>query len=570
MAGEILGCGKNRERTKRGKRGATIGENVRKLLFMALSAVLGLLMISCGIADSAENEEVSYHSLPELPDCIAAISVADFGSGGYVVVDEQNRKCGGAVGTQAWDLYDDLMYGGLQVAEDGTIAIQREEYGEVYIYHNGVESVIPAPVEYFFLGESGNVIIYGKSDLDASRWDVSSGESRSISDKMRAVRISGDGTIVSLFDEDHFYLSVKGNEPQKCPGGVFISGEYIYSVHGTWGSTCDTELYTFSGEWQKIMDWSTEDYSDLHIVAHNAEQGEILFGFMPQKTYYYYSCQDEENIPRHINSGNGRLMSLDKCAYYNAVMNWKWRNTGNALMYTVPEGYRSDLVLDNLYCLVRDDMAENDGFSIVRLDENMELTEVISDVNSNVFLSQDGRKLWCVSGTQLAYYDMSARKPKVQYCKEPCGMDTFDEENGLTIAKPFAAASDGSRVCFIGTDGTLWVCTPDTLERPKAVQITDAAEVYCSAENEFYVLCRKAVGEPGDLYKVKGDGGYIKEYSGVVDVCMTKSNLYILAESENASLASAGYHKLYVREGTVYRLLQTQVGGIVPLYSKYY
>lgn len=456
------------------------------------------------------------------------------------------------------------------MAEDGTIAIQREEYGEVYIYQNGVESIIPAPVEYFFLGESGNVIIYGKSDLDASRWDVSSGESRSISDKMRAVRISGDGTIVSLFDEDHLYLSINGNEPQKCPGGVFISGEYIYSAHSVWGSTCDTELYTFSGKWRKIMDWSTEGSSGLNIVAHNAEQGEILFEFMPQKAYYYYSCQNDENIPRHISSGNGRLISLDKFAYYYAVMDWKWRKTGNYLMYTAPEGYISGPVLDNLYCMIRDDVAENDGFSIVELDENMELTEIISDVNSNVFLSQDGRKLWCVSGTQLAYYDMSASKPKVRYCKEPCGMDTVDEENGITIAKQFAAASDGSRVCFIGTDGTLWMCTPDTLDSPKAAEVTDAAEVYCSAENEFYVLCRKAVGEPGDLYKVGKDGRCVREYSKVVDVCMTKSNLYILAESEKASLASAGYHELYVREGTEYRLLETQVGRIVTLYSKYY
>lgn len=571
MAGEILGSGKNRERTKRGKRGgATIGETVRKLLFVTLSAVLGLLVVSCGTADSTENEEAGHHSLPELPDCIAAISVADFGSGGYMVVDEQNRKCGGAVGTQAWDLYDDLMYGGLQVAEDGTIAIQREEYGEVYIYQNGVESVIPSPVEYFFLGESGNVIIYGKSDLDASRWDVSSGESRSISDKMRAVGIFDDGDIILLSDEDRGYLSVNGS-PQECPGGVFISGEYIYSVHSRWGSTCDTELYIFSGKWRKIMDWSTEDYSELYIVAHNAEQGEILFEFRPQKAYYYYSCQDGENIPRHIGSGNGRLMPLDKFANYDDVMAWKNTEyyTGYYFPYDIPGNYIGS-VLGNLYCMVRDDMAENDGFSIVELNENMELTEVIPDVNSNVFLSQDGRKLWCVSGTQLAYYDMSARKPKVQYCKKPCGMDMVDEKNGITIAKPFAAASDGSRVCFIGTDGTLWMCTPDTLESPKAVEITDAAEVYCSAENEFYVLCRKPVGEPGDLYKVKRDGGCIKEYSGVVDVCMTKSNLYILAESENASLASAGYHELYVREGTGYRLLETQVGGIVPLYSKYY
>ncbi|MDE7247705.1 MAG: hypothetical protein K2N43_07435 [Lachnospiraceae bacterium] len=527
-------------------------------------------MISCGAADSAENEGDGHHSLPALPDCIAVISVTDFGSGGYVVVDAQNRKCGREVGTRAWDLYDDLQYGRLQVAEDGTIAIQREENGEVYIYQNGVESIIPAPVEYFFLGESGNVIIYGKSDLDAARWDVSGGESRNISDKMRAVRISGDGAIVSLFDEDYWYLSVNGNEPQKCPGEVFISGQYIYGIYSIWGSTCDTELYTFSGEWRKIMDWSTEDFSYLDIVAHNAEQGEILFGYIPQEAYYYYSCRDGENVPTHISSGNESLMSLDKFAYYYAVMDWKWRKTGSYLMYTVPEGYISDSVPDNLYCMVRDDMAENDGFSIVRLDENMELTEVISDVNSNVFRSQDGRKLWCISGTQIACYDMSARKPEVQYCKEPCGMDTFDEESGLTIAKPFAATSDGSKVCFIGVDGTLWMCTPDTLERPKAVGITGAAEVYCSAEDEFFVLCRETEGRPGDLYKVKRDGECIKEYSGVVDVCITKSNLYILAENENASLASEGYHELYVREGTEYRLLQTQVDRIVPLYSKYY
>lgn len=316
-----------------------MGENVRKLLFVALSVMLGLLVISCGIADSAENEEVGHRALPELPDCIAAISVADGVSGSYVVIDAQNRKC----------------------------------------------------------------------------------------------------------------------------GGVFISGEYIYSVHSRWGSTCDTELYTFSGKWRKIMNWSTEDYSYLHMVAHNAEQGEILFGFMPQEEYYYYSCQDEGNVPQHISSGNGRLMSLDKFAYYYAVMDWKWRKTGNYLMYSAPKNDISGPVLDNLYCMVRDDMAGNDGFSIVELNENMEFTEVIADVNSNVFLSQDGRKLWCISGTQLAYYDMSARKPKVQYCEEPCGMDTVDEENGITIAKSFAAASDGSRVCFIGSDGTLWMCTPDTL-----------------------------------------------------------------------------------------------------------
>lgn len=551
-------------------------EKGKKVLFTALGFMAGLLLISCGTADSAENEEAGDYSMSELPDCIAVTSVADFGSGGYVVIDAQNRKCGGEVGTRARDLYDDLMYGGLQVAEDGTIAIQREEDGEVYIYHNGVESVIPAPVEYFILSESGNVIIYGKSELDASRWDVSSGESRSISDKMRAVGISGDGAIISLRDEDYFYLSVNENEPQECPGGIFISGDCIYSVHSRVsdyidGSTSwDTELYIFSGEWQKIMDWSTEDFSLLKMVAHNAEQGEILFEFRPQKAYYYYSGQDGENIPKHISSGNGRLMPLDKFANYDDVMAWKNTEyyTGYYFPYDIPGNYIGS-VLGNLYCMVRDDAAENDGFSIVELDENMELTEVVPDVNSNVFLSRDGRKLWCVSGKRLAYYDRSAGKPKAQFCKEPCGMDMIDEQNGVAIAKPFVAASDGSRVCFIGADGTLWMCTPDTLERPKAVEISDAAEVYCSGENEFFVLCRKSAGEPGDLYRVKQDGRCIKEYSGVVDVCATKSNFYILAESEVTSWANAGYHELYVREDAEYRL-QTQVGGIVPLYSKYY
>lgn len=124
---------------------------------------------------------------------------------------------------------------------------------------------------------------------------------------------------------------------------------------------------------------------------------------------------------------------------------------------------------------------------------------------------------------------------------------------------PIAATSDGETACFIGDDGALWMCTPDTIQNPR--RVTDNAFwVQCSADNEFFLMkgdfAEYFSGNFCDLYLIDTEGAINYQYGNVLDVYMTKDNVYIVVgkDSDHIYLEDT-ICALYCKNESGYKLL---------------
>lgn len=528
-----------------------------KLKILAAIFVLGAVIISIVLFSvvkrSKENVDAIFYALPELPDMIGFYSEE---KPNEQLIDTNNR------------LFEASMVG-TQIGENGTIATQLKEGGDVEIYQNGIKNTIPSPVEYFYLSNNGRKIVYGASKEETFIWDVLSEKSKLISDETGARGISHDGNILYLNDTNNYgeFYSKGRNLSWRVPGiiiGTSAGGKYNYCLGR------NAFYLDISGAKGRIMDWP-EDYSGAYIIAHSSDYTEILFRV--KEDVYYYSVKNYPQEAEYVKgSGNGYLFSLEDMAAGISLDDWMDFWLPHQVGAVNSRNRSSHSILNNLYCLVKEE-GETRSVSIVMLNSNKELVELIPDLVSNVCLSQDGKKMWCIAGGKAVFYDMAAKNPEVQYCTESYARmyySTYDNmdyridygvyDDNVRGFVSIAMTADGSKMCFVGEDGKLWMCTPDTVDDPEPL-MENALWVWCSSNDEFYVLTGENLNESGDLYMINSEGDAIYQYSNVEDVYMTKSNVYLLTEKENSS-----DHELYYKDNGKYRLLNSDVSSMKKFY----
>lgn len=511
---------------------------------VAVLVIVGVFLITNTIGkNSANNVSEPTYALPELPDALGVLSF-----------DDENRS---VVGSKVIGTYSGSS---AQIAENGTIAIQADDNEEVQIYKSdGMQiGTIPAPVAYFILCGSGEKIVYGPDNDITYVWDVSSGESELISEDYRAYGISYSG---DTLDMDSYY-KLEGQEPVYMQFYADIlamspDGKYIYYRRNYY---IGSEQYCIFGVYIDGKDHELLSYPDPnyfpYIIAVSSDYKDVVFGC--RNDVYFYSVDRANYIANRVDGVNdGHLIALNNVMsdqpYGDTVYSWLGRNNQDCWWYaTRPRTVNS--VFDVPYCLLKEEKGVY-SVSLVKL-VDMQIVELIPNITGNICLSADETKLWCVANGRLAFCDFSMDEPSVSYC-DTTYVGTYDSYGNTPINRPIAMTSDGLTVCFVGYDGTLWMCTPETINTPTAV-MSDTKLVKCSSDNIFYfVKCDdlSSYRGPGELYMIDQNGQAIYQYGHVFDVHVTKSDVYIVVESEDEYEGPDPQYALYRKNKERYELL---------------
>lgn len=496
--------------------------------------------------DSAVDQS---YAIPELPDSLGFYKYGGNGNDPFYYVEGQ------ALVTVPNNLRD------FQCAEDGTMAMQINGSG-VLIYREGVQiGEIPSPVEYFYLCGSGEKIVYGTNRENSYLWDISASKSSLISDKYDSWGISYDGSTLDLGQ----YYSKNGQEPIWAGSNVAVmspDGKYIY-CSGLRYTTVSDDVNEYYPSVSVLVNGTShtifEDDSGFRdkdgwwywprFIAYSGDYKEILFYVYDDVFYYSADNGSEAQHVGKIKDGHlGNLLPLNQVATYTNIFSadrysdvvsaWRSGSYGGSAM-----PHRPQKTLQNgVFCLLKEQNGMK-SVSIVRFADNA-LIELIPNVTGNICLSHDGTKLWCVADGRLVFCDLAAESPHAVYC-DTAYVRAYGDSGAVGISGdinygeygdyammtvPVVATSDGKTAYFVSVDGSLWMCTPDTIRNPQF--ITDNAFwAQCSAEDTIYLM----KGEPWayfngtfcDLYQVGSDGEISYLYSNVVDMYMTKTDAYI-------------------------------------------
>lgn len=310
------------------------------------------------------------------------------------------------------------------------------------------------------------------------------------------------------------------------------------------------------------------------LIACSGDYKEILFSVYDD--IYYYSVNDGSEA-QHIDKIKDvhlwHLLSLNRVGSYVSIYPMDqysdtisaWRNSGGNGGDSMP--FRTQKSLQNsVFCLLKEQNGVNSG-SIVRFVDN-EFIELIPNITGNICLSADGAKLWCVADGRLAFCDLNAESPHAIYC-DTAYVRAYGEDGEVGVSGdwtdqwalgsvPVAVTSDGETACFISVDGSLWMCTPDTIRNPQFVS-DHAFWVQCSADNVFYIMSGDPneyfQGQTCDLYLIGANGEMDYQYSNVIDMYMTKNDIYISVAKDDGTYLTDASGALYCISDGGYELI---------------
>lgn len=522
----------------------------RKIKSMAALALIVITVIAVWAVKKDTDSDVvmNSYSLPEFPDMLM-LNAYEYGYGyneSMGIYEYHNMSVSKLLvdGQNCLTLPKECR--NVQLAENGTIAIKDNDSSGVLIYREGMQiGEIPKPVEYFVLCGSGEKIVYGTTGENSYLWDIAGSKSDLISNTYGSKGISYDG---SMLDMDSYGRS-------RSILSMSSDGRYVYYSEGYWETSSDgTEQFycgfgvLIAGEFHTLL---CSLYAP-RIIACSQDYREVLFSF--KDDIYYFSMRnvaDTGYVAQHVgNINGGYLFSLNSVTQANSIFvgwdddviyNWcnyhsipAWQNRNRRLL--------QKSIQNNVFCLLKEQNGVS-TVSLVWLVDNR-LVELVPNITGNICFSADETKLWCVANGKLVFCDLADEAPHVVYCDASyvCAY-TYENDSLRTVISgtpetstvPIAATSDGGAVCFIGVDGALWKCTPDTIHNPQFIT-ENAFWVQRSADDDFYLMKGSYAdyldGGFCELYLIDTDGVMTYQYGHVADMYMTKSDVYIAVGKE--------------------------------------
>ena len=459
----------------------------------------------------------------------------------------------------------------IQMSKNGVFAIQYEYNGAVYIYKNGKKTHIPAPVSYFQLSDNGEKIVYGSTTDEAWIWDIKDEEAEQVLDSMIPGSISSDGSTL-IFNNGTLK---PGGELQLLPDSascmcVSEDGGIVY-YYARYGIT-EIEYDPYSGEEMEkrtnyFMDFGCMvdgesrtllSYVDPNrypeIVAVSEDFQEVIVRFVDD--YYYCSLNDEKNPARRISGiNNGQIVSLASLSggktcqesqyyYNNSIEDWR----ANGYFYNRYGDNRQGSILGSAFAVL---ISSNDVHSvaIAVLDEELNMKTIATNITDNICVSDDGTRIWCVSDELLTYCDLTDEQPVV---KQSVYVGIHSHYGHF-----LAASADGMNAACTTSDGSLYLCSADSID--DAFRVSDKSiGVWCGPDDNFYALRNPDFSiynydkYSGNciLYLIDTESRqllYQKER--VEDLCVTKNGFYILV---------SGYddmYYVYCKDGELYRFV---------------
>lgn len=494
---------KNEKNTKNG---------FKKIIF--ITSILMLMMIGIAISTCFPKDDYNYvlPELPELPDNIMVDVGSDENNYHPVLITDKN------------ELINDAR--GVSVSENGTIAYQTTEEGEVHVQKDGLESIIPAPVYFFKLSESGEKLVY-RTDMDDESdvlcvWDVARKKSKQICNMMAM-------NIMTYANEED--------------GGISSDASRIY-YYENW-----------------------DDHTEIGVRINGSDK--TISESLPPNTYptIITSCDDYREI----------LFSCGTEIYYFSLENFELKHVktlkDNETLYCC-DGKITQSITDNIYEHYTEDDTGYSSSSVVWLDKDLAFATLVSDVEYVVRHPQNDKSFWCITG-YLSWdeYDEEVYRYGLAYCELTKENDEASYYTNTTLYSDIAVidggetglesiiavSKDNSEAYVVGEDNTLWKFTPDTIENPIAIE-QDVFYVYHNPENTFYAIKKDEdderlyddwdedygeydIRDTYNLYAISEDDTLQLEYENVDIMCCTQKNQYFLARTSEDSNQYTLYYK---------------------------
>ena len=556
---------------------------------LVLAAVIFAVTRLAGGSGGTGKSKQALYGAPELPDLLRWESEVQTEDGRHTTAKVINSF--GSVYTVSDYTYDDSWNrlsekdGFAMSGENGRFAIQEEENGEVRIYSNGnTWQTLEAPVSYFFLSGDGNTLIYGTTDENTWKWDLIAGKKEELDDGSAAYSVSYDGSTVfygrtyQRGNGEKKYIGDMGHMVVSSEDGkVFLYREYFTrTTNGVSQKIYNFGIHEGEGKDEIIFSAPDPDY-DIMLIAYTPDCSEILFSY--QKDVYYFSLPDAKksgsySARRVAGSGSGYLVGLRNvknvtelsATWDSTVMRWL-ESDEEGIYYPTEERYNvpQRSILGSAYL----QLSSRSGYhsaEIVRITEDLQITELVPYVNGNVCISDDGARLWAVADGRLAFVNLAETTPYVRWCQTENVQSYYPSGNGIWT--PLCPVQDGNFVYYIGTDSMLYKCSALMPETAEAVT-GGVFWVKAAADDTVYLLKTdlSAFLENycGDCYLLSNDEA-VFQYGNVMDILPTKNDVFliVLAQDENGYFDYENAD-LYRKEGTTYRILD---GGIDPYYAE--
>lgn len=554
------------------EKGENAAANTRKIkpFFIGLPIVAALLIVIL-LMDSRNSytfqRDDNYYAPVEYPDNIGIYTGQDEQNMNRTIVTDENKLIQG--------IYT------ASVAENGTIAYQTEEEGEVHICGNGLEDLIPAPVYDFKISGAGNKVVY-RTDADDNEEtyvrDIEKGKSKPISGvslmDLDGISYAGNGICTSSgweTSDGYYYHNAGYIENEKMIHdiedgsvmGMSSDGKYVYYTQRTSeGSSGEfpkdqIDIMVRRNRENQVLITDTPPEEDPYIIAQSGDYQEILFTC--GSDIYYYSAESDLKEAQYVDTiENAKLSPVDA---YNRDRQQK-------------------SIIGNIYTILEilDEESGTFAESIVRLDENLKLTTLIScdGYMKAVRRSQDGTKLWCVAEyEETDEYGDFMRENYLAYCdlSKGNGAEIYDdiniyvneEDNNWDAA---AVSRDGSKAYVIDEENTLWEFTAEAFDKPVAIE-QNISSVHYASDDNLYVIKNDAVHDDiyddeydfsyDDVYDDAYDAAYDDMYDDVYDD--TYDDIYDDSEDEPKGIFQDNNLYVMSEDGSM-RLIHENVAGM--------
>lgn len=421
--------------------------------------------------------------------------------------------------------------GGSYVAEDGTIAYKGYRPGPVHIYRKGKKFDIENAVNDFMLCKSGKKLAYLiENDDRIYIYDLETGEKEivecdwpvNLSENKEIYAMSYEGSIIQFgFADSSDCLVCIGSEynvfsdEHRCLA-VSENGDVMYTMEMNETYTNMKILATFQGKEYDVKEYDLSqgneiDYHAFYIISHTNDYHEILF-----RDYYgdivYYSLDEDCAYKVRGNSRGQIVFGLDQIATLtdreidgdigagttimcNAMGIEFPVIKGSVVGYETVCGEGNKSILDTIYVALND----NKTSSLYYLDDRFVLTEIVSNLNGDVHLSEDGKYTWCISNSCPVFIDLSQEEIKPIFCGDfkvlPYGM----------ITTPFVTNENGDKAWIIDSDGNLFEFKKDNLDSPIIIR-ENVEWIGKFADNTMYFLANPQT-------KTKVSAYYLPDYN---------------------------------------------------------
>lgn len=466
---------------------------------------------------------------------------------------------------------------------------------ELLLIKDGQISVISDKLDgntdlVYQLSASGEKLVYRETDGSIYSCDTNTEESKKIYQDTYISVLSYTGSVItfrngyiSIGDEEPFWAATfagylcasddaghiyynsayRTSSGEKKEDGHYENEEYsVDFCEVSVPANYDPESHVFP-PYETIM---TSESIYTWILAHNADYSEILYEY-DDDTYYY---KDQEKVRLTSDALLYPIESLKDFYVHqwdnghpSSVTAWffeHYLNTGLSILDAAGDNVHSIRSFEN-HVYAKMDVSADYTISLVWMDDERNLSTLINFITGDPQISEDGTKIWCLSGDQIYCVDLSDGEPVVSSAYAGALSVPFDESVSYSLSYPIVISEDGNTAYYMTNSrysndflyADLYAMNLDDMDSPRMIA-SGVSMIGKGPENKICYLADWDYEEQSaSLYAYSETDDSKEQIAGnAIDFYMLNSSLFYVVVKEDLTreirrLVSAGSSDLVAK-----------------------